>query len=466
MEPPRKSPRPSRPVPDRPRHHRAEAEPDRPGLAARRAASRLLAAVIDTKTSADGLTDRRHGHADFLKLDTRDQGLVKAILLTSLRHRGTITAIVEACLDRPLPGKAASLRHILHTGAAQVLFLDVPDSAAVDLAVAQAASDSRTERFASLVNAILRRIGREKEAMLARFDDPQLDCPDWLFERLVAGYGMEQALAIAQMHRLPAPLDITAKGDPAEVAAQLGGTVLPFGTVRLGGGEGAVSEMPGFTEGTWWVQDAAASLPARLFGDIAGLRVADLCAAPGGKTAQLAAMGAKVTALDISASRMRRLRENLGRLGLEAEFTVTDLAGFEPAEPFDGVLLDAPCSSTGTIRRHPDVAYTKDPGEIAKLAGVQARMLASAADLVKPGGLLVFSNCSLDREEGEEMVAGFLRDRPDFAIEPVRPDELPGLEQAISAEGTLRTTPAMLVRETPDASGLDGFFAARLRRAA
>ncbi|MBB3997528.1 RsmB/NOP family class I SAM-dependent RNA methyltransferase [Aureimonas pseudogalii] len=463
MEPPRTSRR-SGPAGSKPRHHRPDAEPDRPGLAARRAATRLLAAVVDTQTSADGLTDRRHGHADFLKLDARDQGLVKAILLTSLRHRGTISAIVEACLERPLPGKAASLRHILHTGAAQVLFLDVPDSAAVDLAVAQAASDSRTERFASLVNAILRRIGREKEALLGRFDDPELDCPPWLFRRLVADHGETNALAIAQMHRLPAPLDVTAKGDPQGVAEALGGTVLPFGTVRLAGGEGAVSELPGFGEGDWWVQDAAASLPARLFGDIRDKRVVDACAAPGGKTAQLAAAGARVTALDISASRMRRLRENLGRLGLEAEFVVTDLGAFTPPEPFDAVLLDAPCSSTGTIRRHPDVAYTKDAAEIAKLAQVQARLLREAAVIVKPGGLLVFSNCSLDREEGEDVVAAFLADHAEFALDPVRAEEVPGLAEAVSPEGYLRTTPAMLVRDTPESSGLDGFFAARLRR--
>ncbi|WP_062115292.1 RsmB/NOP family class I SAM-dependent RNA methyltransferase [Aureimonas sp. AU40] len=437
---------------------------ERPGLATRRTAARLLAAVVDAKTSADGLTDRRHGHPDILKLDARDQGLVRAILLTALRRRGTIEAILSDCLDRPLPGRADQLRHLLHVGAAQILFLDVPDSAAVDLAVAHALADPRSERFSGLVNAVLRRVAREKDEFLARFSDPRLDCPDWLWTRLAAAYGEEGARAIVAMHQLPAPLDLTARGDPAGVAQALGGEVLPFGTVRRPPGDESVSDLPGYEAGDWWVQDAAASLPVRLMGEVTGLRVADLCAAPGGKTAQLAARGAKVTAVEISPSRLRRLKENFARLGLEAEFVGSDLMRFETDERFDAVLLDAPCSSTGTIRRHPDVAYTKDAEEVRKLAEVQARLLARAADLVAPGGMLLFSNCSLDPSEGEETVSAFLASRSDYSVEPVRPDEEPGLGEAVSKEGYLRTTPAMLARDTPALSGLDGFFAARLRR--
>ncbi len=223
--------------------------------------------------------------------------------------------------------------------------------------------------------------------------------------------------------------------------------------MRLTGGEGLVGELPGFEAGAWWVQDAAAALPVRLLGDLAGRRAVDLCAAPGGKTAQMAAAGARVTALDISASRLRRLKENFARLGLEAETHVGDLAAFRPEAPFDAVLLDAPCSSTGTIRRHPDVAWTKTPEEVEKLAGVQARMLREAAGLVAPGGLIVFSNCSLDPVEGELVARAFLAERADFALVPVSAEEVPGLAEAVTPEGFLRTTPAMLARDTPEASG-------------
>ncbi|MFD2239200.1 RsmB/NOP family class I SAM-dependent RNA methyltransferase [Aureimonas populi] len=435
-----------------------------PGLASRRVAARLLAAVVEARTSLDGLTDAGGGHPEYRRLDARDRGLVKAILMAALRRRGTVEAILAACLDRPLPGKAASLRTLLHIGAAQILFLDVPDSAAVDTSVELARADPRNARFTGLVNAILRRVSREKEAFLARFDDPALDCPPWLFERLVAAYGEPRARAIALAHRRPAPLDLSVKADAAGWAERLGGEALATGTVRLPPLDRAVTELAGFAEGAWWVQDAAAALPARLLGEVSGSTVADLCAAPGGKTAQLAAAGARVSAFDISKSRMKRLQENFARLGLSAETHIGDLRALAAREPFDAVLLDAPCSSTGTIRRHPDVAYTKDAAEIGKLAGVQAALLAAAAGLVRPGGRLVFSNCSLDPVEGEAVVEAFLAARPDYARLPVRPAELPGLEEAVTSAGEVRTTPDMLDRGTPSRSGLDGFFAARLAR--
>lgn len=435
---------------------------DRPGLGARLVAAKLLSAIVDARTSADGLLDGGGGHPGFRALEPRDQGLVKAIILTALRFRGTIGRVIGACLDRPLPPNALALRHILHVGAAQILYLDVPDSAAVDLAVAAANVDSRSVRFAGMVNAVLRRLSREK---------PDLDLsgagenlPDWLRQRLLPAYGAAAVEAIAQSHLTPAPLDLTVKGDPAEWAARLGGIALPTGTVRLGGFDGPVTALPGFETGDWFVQDAAAALPARLFGDLSGLRVADLCAAPGGKTAQLVLAGGRVTALDINANRMRRLKENLTRLRLEAECVVTDLSAYPPAEPFDAVLLDAPCSSTGTIRRHPDIPYTKDAAEVEKLAGVEARLLGDAARLLRTGGRLVFSNCSLDPAEGEAVVDAFLAAHPDFAVEPVRPEEMPGLEGAIDAKGRVRTTPDMLAHAELRLAGLDGFFAARLRK--
>ncbi|KQT85663.1 transcription antitermination factor NusB [Aurantimonas sp. Leaf443] len=437
---------------------------DRPGLGARLVAAKLLAAIVDARTSADGLLDPGNGQPGLRALEPRDQGLVRAIILTALRFRGSIDAALLACLDRPLPPNAQALRHLLHVGAAQILYLDVPDSAAVDLAVASARVDSRSQRFASMVNAVLRRLSREKET-LRDAGDPAANMPAWLGRRLLDTYGEATLSAIAAAHLTPAPLDLTVKGDPALWAQRLGGVALPTGTVRIAAFDGPVTGLEGFAEGEWFVQDAAAALPARLFGDLSGKRVADLCAAPGGKTAQLALAGGRVTALDINANRLKRLRENLARLGLEVETKLGDLGAFEPEAPFDAVLLDAPCSSTGTIRRHPDVAYTKDAAEIEKLAGVQARLLDAAARLVAPGGTLVFSNCSLDPVEGEAVVRAFLAAHGDYATDPVRAEEVPGLAEAVTGEGWLRTVPAMLANEDPRLAGLDGFFAARLRRA-
>ncbi|WP_210345438.1 RsmB/NOP family class I SAM-dependent RNA methyltransferase [Jiella flava] len=439
---------------------------ERPGLKARQVAARLLAAVVDKKTSLDGLTDPAGGQPHFRQLELRDQALVKAILTAALRFRGSIETEIAARLERPLPPNAASLRHILHVGAAQILCLEVPDSAAVDLAVASASADPRAARFAKLVNALLRRIAREAGRLPRADADPTRDCPAWLFDRLVAQYGDARARAIARAHLKRAPIDLTVKADVAAWAERLGGRAIGPGTVRLGPIEGAVSTLPGFDEGAWWVQDVAAALPARLFGDsLAGLRVADLCAAPGGKTAQLCAMGAHVTAVEKSNSRMTRLKDNLARLKLEADCVVGDLMGFAPDAAFDAVLLDAPCSSTGTIRRHPDVAFTKDDAEIEKLAALQGKLLAKAADLVVPGGRLVFANCSIDRREGEDVVAAFLAARPDFRLLPVDVEELPGFDFAVSSAGHLRTTPEML-DGAGEGGGLDGFFAARLRRQA
>ena len=446
------------------RTERQSENSDVPGLAARRAAARLLAAVVDAKTSLDGLTDHDHGHPQFLALEPRDRALVRAILVTALRFRGTIESLIAARLDRPLPANAHTLSHILHVAAAQMLFLDVPDSAAVDLAVTQAKADPRTARFSALVNGVLREIGRRKDRALPAALAKSVDAPQWFADRLASSYGKADAGAILAAHRLEAPIDLTVKADPADWAQRLGGVVLPTGSVRLSTFEGAVSDLSGFAEGAWWVQDAASSMPVRLFGDIATLRVADLCAAPGGKTAQLALAGAKVTAIEQSANRAKRLQGNLDRLGLHAEIVVGSLFDHRPDELYDAVLLDAPCSSTGTVRRHPDVPWTKGPEDIAKLAELQARMLAHAVTLVKPAGRIVFSNCSLDPVEGDDLLAAFLEGNPDIAVDPVRPGEFPFADPFLTPHGTLRTTPAGLDMGSAALSGLDGFYAARLHR--
>ncbi|MDL2406465.1 RsmB/NOP family class I SAM-dependent RNA methyltransferase [Rhizobium calliandrae] len=446
-----------------PQHRPHESAPPKPGLAARAAATKILAAVIDRKTPLDGMLDAEGGNPAYKALGESDRALVRAILNSALRHLPRIETAIASLLDSPLPEGARALHHVLVVGAAQMLYLDVPDHSAVDLAVEQANQDPRNRRFAKLVNAILRRIGREKQEILAQVATvPAM--PVWFLTRLEAAYGSDAALRISNTQLEPAAIDITVKSDAEGWAKRLNGVVLPTGGVRLAAFEGSIPSLDGFNEGEWWVQDAAASIPAKLFGSLAGSKVVDLCAAPGGKTAQLIVAGGRVTALDQSANRLKRLSTNLARLGLEAETVAGDMAKFQPEDLFDAALLDAPCSSTGTTRRHPDVLWTKGPEDIAKLAGLQERLLRHALTLVRPGGLVVFSNCSLDPEEGEDLVARVLAETDMAERVPIKPEDWPGLEAAISRLGAFRTTPDMLPLSGGFASGLDGFFAVVLRR--
>ncbi|CDN93271.1 RsmB/NOP family class I SAM-dependent RNA methyltransferase [Agrobacterium tumefaciens] len=429
---------------------------DKPGLAARIAATRILAAVLEKKTSLDGMLDSENGNPVYRALSLADRALVRAIVNSALRHLPRIETALSMLLDGPLPQGARSLHHVLVVGAAQMLYLDVPDHSAVDLAVEQAHRDPRNRRFVKLVNAVLRRLGREKtdiEQAIAQV--PVL--PDWFYARLVSAYGDETAKRISEAQLTPSSIDLTVKADPALWAEKLGGTLLPNGSVRLGEFDGQIPSLQGFAEGAWWVQDLAASMPVRLMGDISGKRVADLCAAPGGKTAQLALAGAKVTALDQSGNRLRRLRENLDRLGLHAETVEINMMKYQPEQPFDAVLLDAPCSSTGTLRKHPDVCWTKDENDIAKLAALQGQMLRHALTMIDSGGIVVFSNCSLDPSEGEMMIAQVLAENPGIERIAVRKEDWPAMEAAITAEGDLRTTPDMF-------GGVDGFFSSVLRK--
>jgi 16S rRNA (cytosine967-C5)-methyltransferase len=291
---------------------------------------------------------------------------------------------------------------------------------------------------------------------------PRAAVPAWLWTRWVAAYGEEAATRIAAANLDEPTLDLTVKADPEGWAGRLDGIVLPTGSVRLVPA-GPVEDLPGYAEGAWWVQDAAAALPPRLFTDIAQKRVADLCAAPGGKTAALAHAGAHVTAVDISAERLRRVTANLARLGLTAEVVAADLLRWTPPEPFDAILLDAPCTATGTIRRHPDVAWVKRPEDVASLADLQGRMIDRAVAWLRPGGVLVFSTCSLEPEEGEHQMARALH-RHDLEILPVAPAEIGGIAEAVLPSGAVRTLPFQMLGPTPRLSGLDGFFMMRVRR--
>jgi 16S rRNA (cytosine967-C5)-methyltransferase len=413
-------------------------------------------AVTETMKRRVPLDDVMEELARAENLSARDEALARAIAIVTFRRLGTLGRALSERLNKP--PKDERLMHLLAIGAAQILFLDVPDHAAVDSAVELAQSDPKLHHAGGFINAVLRRVAREREQILAE-SDPWLDTPTWLEERWIAQYGEPLATRIAEAHRSMTSVDLTVKSDPEAWAERLGGILLPTGSIRLKE-RTAIRELPGFEEGEWWVQDAAAALPARLLQAKPGERIADLCAAPGGKTAQLAAAGADVLAVDRSAKRLQRLEENLARLHLKAETRALDAEKLE-APPFDAILLDAPCSATGTIRRHPDVAWTKSEEDIRKLSGLQARLLDKAASLLKPGGRLVYCTCSLEAEEGELQAESFLARHPEFTRKPVTPDEIGGLVEFITPQGDLRTLPSQLTLAEHDRSGLDGFFVAR-----
>ena len=434
------------------------------GLPARRAAAELLAAVLHKKQPLDDILGRSLDRGFMFDLPARDRAFTRAIVAASLRRKGQLDQVLGAFLERGMPERSGTLYPILLSAAAQLVYLETPPHAVIDLAVRLAQYDPRAARYAKLVNAVLRRVAGEGKAIASRLDAGRINTPDWLWSRWVTYWGKDRAQRIAEAHLIEPPLDLTVKGNAALWADRLSGRALPTGSVRLLP-KGRIEALPGFDEGAWWVQDVAASLPARLLGDVAGKRVADLCAAPGGKTAQLALAGASVAAVDSSKTRLSLLGKNLERLGLAAEAVQADASTWQPQEPFDAVLLDAPCSSTGAIRRHPDIPYIKSPKDIAALAALQARLLDAAAKLLKPGGRLVYSTCSLEPEEGEAQIAALLTRNEELSLEPVSADELFGQAEWVEPSGCLRTFPYDLALDTPEWSGMDGFFAARLVRA-
>lgn len=413
----------------------------------------------------EAVLHRRHpfeaalaSHPDHGVLEPRDRAFAYALVAKTLRRLGEIEALVRLVLHRPLPERDRQVMTLLRLGVAQLLFLGTPAHAAVDTTV-NLARRWRLGRHLALINAVLRRIHRDGPALTAGFDAPRLNTPDWLWHAWEAAYGPVACRRIAETHLEEPPLDLSAKGDPSVVAAAVGGMVLPTGSVRLHH-HGAVPETEGFAAGVWWVQDVAAALPVRLLGDVRGRQVIDLCAAPGGKTAQLAAAGARVIAVDRSAARMALVRDNLSRLHLSVETVVAEAEAWRPATLADAVLVDVPCSATGTIRRHPDVARIKQPADVAALAPVQARLLAAAASMVRPGGIVVYSACSLQPEEGRALVAAQRGQLPNLVPDPISPAEIPGLPEAVTGDGTFRTLPCFLA----DHGGMDGFYACRLRR--
>jgi 16S rRNA (cytosine967-C5)-methyltransferase len=430
---------------------------DVPGFAVRRLAADIIEGVLRRHRALDDLLDST---SELATLADRDRALVRAMTATVLRRLGTLRHLLALFLERGLPAQAPRVETALLLGAAQILFLNVPDHAAVDLSVRLAQADRRGAGFAGLINAVLRRVAREGAARLAALDTTTLDTPDWLMRRWSSVYGAATARAIALANRIEPGLDVTVKSDPQGWAEQLAGRILPTQSVRLIP-HGAVSALPGFAEGAWWVQDAGASLPVRLLGEVRGHRVADLCAAPGGKAAQLALAGAIVTAVDRAPARLQRLRDNLARLRLQADIVAADIEHWV-AEPFDAVLLDAPCSSTGTIRRHPDVPWLKNAAEIAKLSALQRRLVDRAVALTKPGGTLVYCTCSLEPEENEMIVADLLAREPRLRRAAIHSGEIFGCGEFVNNDGDLRTLPCHFPDSDSRFGGIDGFYAARL----
>jgi 16S rRNA (cytosine967-C5)-methyltransferase len=432
-----------------------------PGLAARRIAADILDGVLHKHRTLDEQLDGPAAHPGLKALADRDRALMRRLVATILRRLGTLGHVLSRLLDRGVPTDAPRAQSALLIGAAQILWMDVPDHAAVDLSVRLVQADRRAAKYAGLVNAVLRRCAREGGALLDEVKDQALDVPPWLLARWSAHYGEATAKDIVAAIGHEPPLDLTVKSDGEQWASRLHGEVLPTGTVRTPL-HGSVTMLPGFNEGQWWVQDAAAALPVRLFGDLTGRTVVDLCAAPGGKTAQLVQAGAQVTALDRSPARVARLRGNLARLSFEAESLAADACEWATDKSFDGVLIDAPCTSTGTVRRHPDVAWLKQESDIAALAVQQARLIRRGLALLKPGGTLVYCTCSLEPEEGEQVVASLLADESGVRRQPVDPAELAGLTELVTPEGDVRTLPSHLPHTDPALGGLDGFYAARL----
>jgi 16S rRNA (cytosine967-C5)-methyltransferase len=433
------------------------------GLPARRAAVDLLQAVLVKKQALDDVLGRSLEGGAMFDLPQRDRALARAILGTTLRRRGQLDHVLNAFLERGLPANGGTLYPILLSAAAQLIFLKTPAHAAIDLAVRLAQYDPRARRYDKLVNAVLRRVARDGEKIASSLDTARVNIPDWLWMRWVSRYCEERAAKIGAAHLIEPPLDLSVKSEPQAWAERLGGRVLPTESVRLLP-KGRIEQLEGYDQGAWWVQDAVASLPARLLGDVKGKTVTDLCAAPGGKTAQLALAGASVVVVDLSERRLKQLETNLARLGLEARIVAADAASWAPEERFDAILLDAPCSATGTIRRHPDIPYVKSPQDIGALAALQARLLDNAAKLTKPGGTLVYATCSLEPEEGEAQLAAFLVRHPEFELVPIALEEVAGKAEWVQPPGLLRTLPYQLDLGVPEWNGVDGFFAARLRR--
>jgi 16S rRNA (cytosine967-C5)-methyltransferase len=422
-------------------------------LTARHVALDLIGAVLRRKRPLD---DAIEDSSAMHQLPGRDRAFARLLVATVLRRLGQIDALIADCLNIPLAPRAALVHDILRLGVAQLIFLRTPPHAAVATSVDIAQSCGFVSHK-GLVNAVLRRLSVEGAGRVDEQDAPRLNTPDWLWKSWSRSYGEAMARAIATAHLREAPLDLTLRDDVETWCTKLDAVLLPTGTLRRTAG-GALATLPGYADGAWWVQDAAAALPARLFGDLAGREVVDLCAAPGGKTAQLATAGARVTAVDRSTRRLERLVSNIERLKLPVEAVGADALTWRPSHPVEAVLLDAPCSTTGAIRRHPDVPHLKLPEDVARLSAVQENLLLAAIDMLRPGGMLIYCTCSLEPEEGPERIESLFYAGAPVDRQEIRPGEIDAPPEWITSAGDLRTLPCHF----GEYDGIDGFYCARL----
>ncbi|MDP3494805.1 MAG: RsmB/NOP family class I SAM-dependent RNA methyltransferase [Hyphomonadaceae bacterium] len=441
------------------------------GWQSRLAAAELLHHTLDKGLDLEAAMDASR---TFRRLEGPDRGFARAIAGAALRGIGRIDYALGGMVERPMAGMEPEVRAVLCAGAAQLWMLGVPDHAAVSATVEAAGKWHEARRGGGLVNAVLRRASREAQA----FHDapPTSVWPEWMAAKLKSALGPERADAMARLQLEEPPVDITLKpvADPHAWAKKLNGVVLPSGSIRLASGAG-LTDLPGYADGVWWVQDAAAALPARLMGDIAGKRVADLCAAPGGKTMQLAAAGASVTAIEISRQRMTRLRENIERSRLPVTIVEQDARTWRPAELLDAILLDAPCSALGILRRHPEGAWRRDPKDMARFPATQTQLVQAAAEMLRPGGRLIYSVCTPTSEEGRDIVEAALATGSWRRVK-ITPEEVHGFEAALTDDGDLITAPQALAEARVAAASAVGeivaepmksdiFYIARLERA-
>lgn len=434
------------------------------GLAARQGALRLLHAVLSEQSLLEDAYARELSEGPLRKLNGSDRAFAKRIVITVLQHLGEIDIILSSFLERGLPKKSGPLRNILRIGAAELIYLDVPPHAVVDSAVAQFSLWRKYSGFKGLTNAVLRKVSSQGKQKLADINPAKANLPDWLYASWVKSYGERATEAIiVQSQKGSIPLDLSLKdiseNSVLEWQKRLEAKMTPNGSLRLFNHE-RVDLIEGYEQGAWWVQDAAAALPVKLFGNLEDIDVLDLCAAPGGKSLQLAANGASVTALDRSKARIKRLEENIKRLGFDISIIAQDVLAFSPERQWPAILLDAPCSATGTLRRHPEIIHQRKPGDISHFAKIQANMLDKAASLLTPGGTLIYCTCSLQPEEGPDRIDQFLAHNRNFEINPINQDEIKDCTTFLQRDGTIRTRPDFWA----DIGGLDGFFIARLRK--
>lgn len=437
----------------------AEQGPKDTAIETREVALQILHTVLDKSQPLDQVFDNSNG---FIALkESRDRGFVKMMVTTTIRRLGQIDDLIKKALSKPNQDiSPPKLHHILRLGVCQIVFMDVPNYAAVDSMVTVAERNGLS-RQKSFTNAILRKVGREGKTWTTKQDIPRLNTPDWILQHWINDYGIRNAVDIGQAMSSEASLDLTIK-DKSEQQFWVGsleGKLLPTGSVRLQA-SGQVNNIAGFHDGAWWVQDAAAAIPATLFGDLNDKNVVDLCAAPGGKTAQLAIQGANVTALDRSARRLVRFNENMERLGVKdnVKTEAADAGVWTPSDPFDAILLDAPCTASGTLRKRPDVAWLKKPDDLQAMVNQQKRLLENTVTMLKSGGTLIYCTCSLFMDEGERQIRNFLEAHPEFSRKPITSDELGGLKDIIDENGDVRILPFHLAT----LGGMDGFYISRL----